>query len=338
MNIEFSPEESKRHSLRIYRNITENIEKDLIDDIIKEKADLIIVRNPAEKNLRTIDKLNEMGLPYHYADTLLQYVVNLSEYSPKPIENSGLEFIECRKAHVDVLKSLIYEVFKSYNYNHYVSNIYIKQNNVTDGYVDWISSFVDSDNKSVWLVKDGSNYVAFASCSFEKDKSIGVLYGVSPHASGKHIYADLIRYTQLISQRKNIDLMQVGTQAENYAVQRTWAKEGFTLKESLITFHVNSYLSSSIFETTLPLNSIKSIKIDEQINIIRSYLNISKNEQIKSNIRFVELVKGKNKKLYSVTLKINFIHPNGRALASILFHDSSGNLLKILYHDIFFTS
>lgn len=338
MNIDFSPEESKRHNLRIYRNISENIENDLIEDIVKEKADLIIIRVSAERNIQTIAKLNEMGLPYHYADTLLQYTVNLKEYIPRAIENSNLAFVQCRKEHVQDLKDLIYEIFKSYSYNHYTSNIYIKPNNVIDGYIDWILSFVGSDNKIVWLVKDNSNYVAFASCTFEKEKSIGVLYGVAPHAAGKHIYADLIRYTQLISKKQKMNLMQVGTQAQNYAVQRTWAKEGFALKESLITFHVNSYLSSSIFETTLPLNSIKRTKIDEQINIIRSYLNISKNEQIGSNIRVVELVKGKNKKLYSVTLKINFIHPNGRTLASILFHDSSGNLLKVIYHDIFFTS
>jgi hypothetical protein len=333
VNIEFSPEESKRHSLRIYRNISENIEKDLIDDIIKEKADLIIVRIPAEKNLRTIDKLNEMGLPYHYADTLLQYVVNLNGYSPKSIENSGLEFIECRKAHVDVLKSLIYEVFKSYNYNHYVSNIYIKQNNVTDGYVDWISSFVDSDNKSVWLVKDGSNYVAFASCSFEKEKSIGVLYGVSPHASGKHIYADLIRYTQLISQSKNIDWMQVGTQAQNYAVQRTWSKEGFTLRESLITYHVNSFLSSCTFEEKLLMDNMT---IDTPVNLVRKYLNVDHDVKIKSNIRIVDLATQTNEKVKSVTVKINALNSIGRALVSVLLYDRFNKPNRLIYHDVFF--
>lgn len=338
MNIEFSPEESKRHNLLIYRNISENIEKALIKDIIKEKPDLIIIRVPAEKSNRTMEILNEIGFPYHYADTLLQYVVNLNKYSPKPIENSGLEFIECRKAHVDVLKSLIYEVFKSYNNNHYVSNIYIKQNNVTDGYIDWIISFIGDTNKKVWIVKDNGKYVAFISCVFDKGNCIVALAGVSPISSGRHVYSDLIRQTQSILKKIHIYEMKIGTQSQNYAVQKVWTNEGFCLKESLVTFHVNSFLCSSIFEDSLSVNGIDADIVDVPINALRQLLNLSRDRIITSNIKIVNLSTKPTEKVASAIVKVNAINSNGRALASILFHDSSGNLLKVIYHDIFFTS
>ena len=336
MSIEFSPEESKRHSLRIYRNISENIEKALIIDIIKENPDLIIIRVPAEKSNRTMEILNEIGFPYHYADTLLQYVVNLNKYIPNAIENEHLEFIECRREHIDILKCLIHKVFESYNYNHYVSNIYINQNNVTDGYADWITSFIGSANKNVWIIKDSGKYIAFASCAFERGKSIGVLYGVSPDASGRHIYSDLIRHTQLISKKMNINEMQVGTQIQNYAVQKAWINEGFNLKESLITFHVNSFLSSSIFEDSLSMNGIDTDIMDAPINYLRRLLNLSRDRIITSNIRIVNLSTKPTKKITSTIVKVNAINSSGRALASIYFYDQSNDLFKIIYHDVFF--
>jgi hypothetical protein len=130
--------------------------------------------------------------------------------------------------------------------------------------------------------------------------------------------------------------MQVGTQIQNYAVQKAWINEGFNLKESLITFHVNSFLSSSIFEDSLSMNGIDTDIMDAPINYLRRLLNLSRDRIITSNIRIVNLSTKPTKKITSTIVKVNAINSSGRALASIYFYDQSNDLFKIIYHDVFF--
>ena len=42
--------------------------------------------------------------------------------------------------------------------------------------------------------------------------------------------------------------MRVSTQIQNYTVQNVWMREGFFLKESFATIHINSLLSHSNFK------------------------------------------------------------------------------------------
>ena len=62
-------------------------------------------------------------------------------------------------------------------------------------------------------------------------------------------FSNIIRFTQNILKTKGCNIMKVSTQVQNYAVQKVWVREGFNIKESFATIHINSLLSYSLLPT-----------------------------------------------------------------------------------------
>jgi GNAT superfamily N-acetyltransferase len=115
---------------------------------------------------------------------------------------------------------------------------------LVEGYTEWVSSFISAENKIVWFVVNEEKIIGFAACSFNEDQKSceGVLYGVKKEYAGKGIYSDIIRYTQKYFKDRGYVHMWVSTQLQNYSVQKAWIKEGFSLRKSFETYHINSLL------------------------------------------------------------------------------------------------
>jgi acyl dehydratase len=67
-----------------------------------------------------------------------------------------------------------------------------------------------------------------------------------PNFAGKGIYSDMIKYTQQFFKDGGYSSMWVSTQIQNYSVQKAWLNEGFFLKKSFETYHINALLNYSI--------------------------------------------------------------------------------------------
>jgi acyl dehydratase len=272
-HLNFSNKESSRFKMNIYRGSFEYLNKENVKyikkEILTQDIDTVILRIPTEE-LCNISVIESMGFPYIIADTLVYYDVDFNKYDIKEIKNKDLEFIQVDDNNKSDLNLLVENIFLGYS-NHYNSNPYFNKTDIVEGYKEWAIGLIDEENgKLGWLVKKNNNTVGFATCTFNKDENIseGILYGVDSYAAGGGVYSDIIRFTQEYFKKIGITKMKVSTQIQNYAVQKVWSREGFALKKSYNTIHINSLLDYSVLQK-------KSIEIYVTKEDINNYGEIS---------------------------------------------------------------
>lgn len=262
-----SEKESNRFQMNILRASMESLDiKALNNAILENQTDLTILRLPCE-NLPQISKLQNLGFPFFQTDTLVYYYVDFNEYQPKELKNSDLTFDFATNQDKNILSELVDKIFPGYT-NHYNSNPYIDKQNILEGYKEWVIDFIGAENKFVFLVKKQGEIIGFATCTNENNEAEGVLYGVLPTASGGGVYSDIIRYTQSFMKDLGVNIMKVSTQVQNYAVQKVWSREGFFMKKSFATIHINSLLNYSHFPK-------KSFQIEISDEDIKNYGTLS---------------------------------------------------------------
>ena len=257
MNFEYSKLESDRFQKKIFKIQTQDIDVKLLQkNIIDNEADIVFLRIPSNKS-NQIQKLDLLGMPYLQTDTLVYYYSDLKIYEPKELINKDVTFKIIENSEVDKneVRRLIPKIFRNYT-NHYFSNKYLNKSDITKGYIEWVIGYCEKNEGQIaWFVKKNGLNIGFATCSFSKKNNIseGVLYGIDSDFSGAGLYGDIIRFTQSYFKRLGIGRMRVSTQVQNFAVQKVWSREGFFMRESLSTIHINSFLSYS----DIKKNSIK---------------------------------------------------------------------------------
>lgn len=258
-SLKYSPIESRRFGLRIYRGVLDDINpKEILSTILKQNIDVAIISIPAERQ-DSLSCLQEIGIPYLIADTLVYYYVDLKTHKPRKPRNSNLEFIKFYPEHFEILDKLISEIFSGYK-NHYTSNPFLSAD-LIEAYKEWARSYVtnDTNGRYGWLVKRASQFIGFATCASEGKESEIVLNGVIPSAAGMGVYGDLIKYLQQFFKSNGYSVMKVSTQVHNYAVQKVWSREGFIMKQAFVTVHINSLMNVSriekkVFDLTVSSN------------------------------------------------------------------------------------
>ena len=246
-DLNYSEVEARRFKMNIYRGVISDLNvKQLNKKILEESIDIAILRIPSEKKIQ-ISRLDKLPFPYFQADTLLYYYVDFEKYTPQKLRNDDLKFVVFNKRDYNTLDKLVEEIFSGYT-NHYFSNPSIDKSEIIEGYKEWVRGYSVGDGKIGWLVQKNGEDIGFATCNTGLDGGIaeGVLYGVLSSASGGGIYTDIIRFTQDYMKNAGCNQMKVSTQVQNYAVQKVWAREGFFLKESFDTIHINSMLNFSV--------------------------------------------------------------------------------------------
>ena len=277
--MEFSVKESDRFNKKIFRCSSETIKaSDLKKEIIKNEVDILILRMPTS-TIDTHSNLLSLGFPFLHADTLVYYNCGLKCLDVKPLRNrTELELINEENIHE--LRRMIPVIFNGYR-NHYYSNELFEKDKINEGYIEWAESYVGGEDKISWLVKLSGETVGFATCSFDdsKKESEGVLYGVHPDHAGKGLYSDIIRMTQSYFKDLEYNHMWVSTQVQNYAVQKVWLREGFLLKKSFETYHINSMLNTSLNKPfTFSFNvSKRDIEIFSELSGDKNGLHLSDN-------------------------------------------------------------
>ncbi len=246
IDLEFSPTESKRFGLKIYRYTADHIEElRLLGLINRERADVVFLRVPADE-ATGLHRLDRVGLPYLVADTLVRYDADLTSEMSE-LRNPSLELRQLRHRDEAKLDSLVRTIFLGYK-NHYSANPLLDTRNALAGYSEWASSFIDADDKMAFIAELDDAAVGFATCTIKRDESAGILYGVIPDAAGHGVYTDILRLTKRRLRELGATRMSVSTQVQNVAVQRTWVREGFEFTQSQLTVHLNPLFSASVRE------------------------------------------------------------------------------------------
>ena len=250
MKFEYSKLESDRFRKKIFKYQTTDIDiNSLQKNILENEADIVFLRIPSNQSYQ-IQKLDLLGMPYIQTDTLVYYYADLAKFEPSQKTNHDISFrkIDNSNVHKKEVERLVKKIFTSYT-NHYFSNKYIDKSDIIDGYIEWVLGYCGLNKGKIgWFVEKNNINIGFATCTFDKESDIseGVLFGVDSDFSGKGLYGDIIRFTQSYFKSLGINRMKVSTQVQNFAVQKVWAREGFFIKESFSTIHINSFLSSSI--------------------------------------------------------------------------------------------
>jgi GNAT superfamily N-acetyltransferase len=254
-----SPLDTARFDLQVWRGRVEQVEaKSLATQILDARCDVAVVRTPAAGG-DGMQALARWALPVLHADTLVYYRCDLARHAPAPLANRDLAFSLGVPADLPELRGLIAHTFSQY-VAHYHANPLFPREKILAGYQEWAENHLTDAGATLWVARRDGRIAAFAACHEHEAQAggppvyEGVLYGVAPEAAGGGVYGDLIRHTQAVALQRGALEMKVSTQVHNFAVQKVWAREGFTLFEALDTWHVNALLSAGEVLVDRPLS------------------------------------------------------------------------------------
>lgn len=294
--LKYSKLDSNRFGLVIYRSKFKEIDAEsILSQILSHNIDTAIIRIPTTQLLQ-IHKLKKIAMPFMVTDTLAYYEMDLTTYKEKPPINSDLEFVIAKPSDHPAINHIVRDTFGNY-VNHYRMNPFFDNENVTEGYQDWVRSYAEEDpNRICWLVKKNGEPIAFATFNYQnEDKAKGILYGVKPSERGNGIFHDIMRNAKLFSIKMERSKIQVTTQIENLVVQKAWTNQGFSLHHTSNTIHINSMLTKSVFDnfsikTTLESTDFNPKKVSNR-HILRqiNYQFDFKQNIVTQNHRFVNI-------------------------------------------------
>lgn len=239
--LRFSPLESARFGLRVFRASVDAIDADRIaDEIDRERVDVAIVRLPASA-IGGADALVQYGLAPIVADTQVLYAIDLGSRTSMPADAS----ITLRAATGDdarLLDNMARSVFADYE-SHYHANPLFAREKVLEGYAEWAARHAGADDGSAaWLVERDGSLAGFSCYRIDRagGTAVGVLNGVLPAARGHGVYRGMLH--RMLDHFAGIGMrrFEIATQTHNAAVQHVWAESGFSLQAKCNTLHINA--------------------------------------------------------------------------------------------------
>ncbi|GAA4826517.1 GNAT family N-acetyltransferase [Algivirga pacifica] len=248
-DLQYAKNDSDRFGLVVYRAREEGIDSNmLMQQIMEHNVDTAIVRIRTTL-LSQVHKLEKTAMPYQITDTLAYYHLDLTTYKPQALINRTLQFKEAEAEDYPGLHLLVRETFGKY-VNHYRMNPFMDNEQVTEGYLDWVLSYTGGHpERKCFVVKDGEQVVAFATFNLEHpDKVKSILCGVTHTHRRRGLYHDLLTYGKNFAKESGKSYMRSICQIENIAVQRSLTRQGFELHHTENTIHINAMLSKSVFE------------------------------------------------------------------------------------------
>jgi GNAT superfamily N-acetyltransferase len=245
--LQFSPRDSARFGLRVFRGVVDIVDTDaLADKIERERVDVAMLRVPPQM-LGALNGFARHGLAPIVADTLVCYDTELPARRATPAMSSAVTLRPATDKDAELLAGMAREIFADY-VSHYHANPLFERDKILDGYAEWASRHVGAEDGSVaWLVEYEGELAGFSCCRADRASgtAIGVLNGVLPEMRSRGIYRDMLRTTVDAFTEMGMKRFEISTQVHNIAVQRAWTAHGFVLRSASNTVHVNALRSRS---------------------------------------------------------------------------------------------
>jgi len=240
----FSKLDSDRFHFNIYRDNYEQLPADLLNHLIENKVDIGILRlNTKEQS--SLYRLDEVGLPFVVADTLVEYIAKTSAPKELKLLNKEMEVIE---AHTEddwkEVDHMVELCFSNYS-NHYFSNPYLSKIGNIEGYKEW-SRNCSGEKGVTYIVKSNSVAAGFFSIGFKNEMADGGPGGIIPAFEGSGLYLDFHKMLPQLIFQKGLKKLKTSTQIQNTLVQRQWNMSGWMLSHSWVTLHVNTFIQEAM--------------------------------------------------------------------------------------------
>ncbi len=238
--LRFSPLESARFGLRVFRATVDAIDATRIaDEIGRERVDVAILRLPATA-VDAADALARHGLAPIVADTQVVYGTDLAAHARAPADAS-ITLRDATRDDAALLDRMARSIFADYE-SHYTANPLFAREKIVEGYGEWAARHADAgDGSAAWLVEHDGTLAAFSCYRIEPGGvAIGVLNGVLPTARGRGVYRGMLNAMLQRFATLQLPRFEIATQTHNAIVQRVWAESGLSLRAKYITLHVNA--------------------------------------------------------------------------------------------------
>ena len=200
-------------------------------------ARTIILRYPSDAPF-VPQELGNHGRALYPAGSLL-YWERVEPFPPSP---GGVTMLQSPGIVEDVmsqLRAVLADSFAGY-INHYSVNPLIREDAITDGYLEWAeSTILDPGNRVFLLSIDGrAAGVATVECPEDASHWEIQLAGMISSLQGKGHYAQLVGGVLAAAREFGVPRVIISTQAHNVRVQRAWARLGFLPFASIDTVHL----------------------------------------------------------------------------------------------------
>ena len=244
----YSPLESARFGLRIYRAMIDAVDADaLVAALDRDRVDVAILRLPAHA-IGTLDALRQHGLTPIVADTLVHYDIDLSPRSAGSNADDAVALRVATSADAGLLESLSREIFSDY-VTHYHANPLFPADKILDGYAEWASNHVRArdDGAAAWIVEFRGETAGFSCYRLNETTglAVGVLNGILPALRDRGIYRRMLQSMLIRVGELGMRRFAIATQVQNVAVQRIWASQGLLLRGADNTVHINALRAQS---------------------------------------------------------------------------------------------
>jgi GNAT superfamily N-acetyltransferase len=239
--LHFSPLESARFGLRVYRASVAAIDAESIAaEIERERVDVAILRLPAQA-IGSAGGLERFGFAPILADTQVVYETALHLRPAEPADAS-IALRPATREDRTLLQRTARAIFGDYT-SHYHANPLFARERILDGYAEWAARHVGADDGSAaWLVEHAGTLAGFSCYRVEGNErtAIGVLNGVLPAARGRGVYRGMLRRMLACFAEAGLSRFEIATQTHNVVVQRVWAENGLSLRATYNTVHINA--------------------------------------------------------------------------------------------------
>lgn len=186
--------------------------------------------------LGAVHRLERAG--FRLMDTLV-YFCRLIPGAPMATNENGASIRRATGKDIETVGSIARKAFDDY-IGHFHADERLDNDLATDTYVDWAQNLVANVDESnpVFIASQDKAVIGFLAIS---DVGSGVaeirLNAVHPDHQGCGAYANLLsRAIAFVAEAGDAELV-VSTQLDNYRVQRSWVRAGFTPQRSFYTFH-----------------------------------------------------------------------------------------------------
>ena len=241
--LHFSPTETARFGLRVFRGAVATIDAAaLADEIERERIDVAILRVPA-REIGSLHTLSQHGFAPIVADTLVFYDIDLGTRHPPAGADTSVRLRAATPDDADLLARMARTIFADY-VSHYHANPLFARDQTLDGYAEWAARHVAADDGSAaWLVERAGELAGFSCYRIDPaggGSAIGVLNGILPAARGRGTYGAMLRAMLDAFAEIRMARFEIATQVHNLAVQRVWTREGLSLQGASNTVHINA--------------------------------------------------------------------------------------------------
>lgn len=235
--------DSNRFNFNIYRDVIEEISPALWQELFSKKVDVAILRL-ASKKQHELHLLDQLGIPFIVADTLVEYSIRSNTKEVK-LMNEHMNVYEPKDENDwKAVDMMVEKCFGAYS-NHYYSNPYLDKTGNIEGYKEWVRA-CSKDNGVTFIVEHDGNKAGFFSLQFKDGIAHGAPGGIIPQYEGAGLYLDFHKILPSLIAKKGLKMLRTSTQVQNLTVQRQWTMSGWNFTSSALTLHLNTFIDKAL--------------------------------------------------------------------------------------------